>query len=114
MQSVPDLDISFASLFKILGNYRVDFVLWQTEHLFESNFLELVFFCNANIEERGDNVGLEPEEGDTSWVSQNWVQHSCSHYHDTHNLGHAKSTINHKITQIHKLDVNIYSQRSYK
>ena len=79
MQSVPDLDISFASLFKILGNYRVDFVLWQTEHLFESHFLELVFFCGANIEERSDNVGEETEERDPCWARQNWLQRSCNH-----------------------------------
>ena len=43
----------------------MDTVLWQTEQFpHTEHFLQLLLLCGADVEERGDNVSEEPEEGD--------------------------------------------------
>ena len=42
----------------------MDIVLRQTEQFPQAHFLQLLLLGSADVEERGDNVSEEPEEGD--------------------------------------------------
>ena len=43
----------------------MEVVFWQTEQIPQAHFLQLVFLCGANLEERGDKVSEQPEEDES-------------------------------------------------
>ena len=57
----------------ISDNHRVDIVLWKTEQLPQSQFLQLVLLCSADVEKGRHNVSEQAKEGEAKWKRQNWV-----------------------------------------